>query len=79
MMLTFKSLKDGQLFRIFAERKNGVFEMSKDHRVYRKIGNSHSEDITGKTIILALNDLVAPLHHTGPATTSIDMEISTNE
>lgn len=67
--INFKDLPDGKLFRILAERRrttdasgNKPMELSRDGQVYRKISNAYSEARDGRQIILALNDLVKPLH-----------------
>jgi hypothetical protein len=64
--IKFHELKDGTLFRIFAERrayydrcdrKEG-FVRSQDHTVYKRHGSSHSSSKAGKVVILSPHDLV---------------------
>lgn len=65
----YHELKDGSLFRIFAERRVVYercerlekFVRSTDHTVYKKHGASHSSNKGNvKSIILSPHDLVMP-------------------
>ena len=66
--IKFCDLPVGALFRMFAERRphyvNGerVVGMvrSKEHRVFKKKGQSHASTKEGRDIIPALHDLVVP-------------------
>jgi hypothetical protein len=71
--IKYHELKDGSLFRIFAERKayydrcdrKEGFVRAKNPTVFKKHGASHSSSKAGAVIILSPHDLVMPYQPRG--------------